>query len=122
MGGRNDLRFTVQEEILQPTTTETADGTGVLKPSTQTARVIEVWLNVTNVSGTTPSLELVLETSIDGVNFEEEKRISAVTTTGIFKMVLNRADQALGKKARVRWEITGTTPSFTFEVRMIRME
>jgi hypothetical protein len=77
------------------------------------ASVIAVGVNVTAVSGTTPSLALSVEWSFDGVNFgagETPVTLAAITAT---KNTSKRVDVA-GPYYRLVWTITGTTPSFTF--------
>lgn len=72
-------------------------------------------LNVTAASGTTPTLDVVIEDSFDGTTwnqvaaFTQKTAVSvqAVDVTGLF------TDQL-----RVRWTIGGTTPSFTFDVKL----
>ncbi len=116
-------KFQLQENEIKASSAETADATGTIELDSKTARAIEIWALVTAVSGTTPLLALVVETSIDGTTFAEQTRISGIAATGAFSVPLNRADHALGKKVRVSWVITGTdTPTFTFSVVMGRME
>jgi hypothetical protein len=70
-------------------------------------------LAVTAASGTTPTLDVVIEDSLDGANWntvatftqKTAASVQAVDVTGLF------SDQL-----RVRWTIAGTTPSFTFNV------
>jgi hypothetical protein len=73
-------------------------------------------LDVTAVSGTTPSMTLTVEWSHDGVNFAALEGtpdgFTAVTAVG-------RKAKSLpvrGPFYRFVWTITGTTPSFTFAV------
>ena len=70
-------------------------------------------VNVTAVSGTTPSMALSVEWSNDGVNFgagESPVTFAAITAA---KNTQVRAP-AQGTWLRLVWAITGTTPSFTF--------
>lgn len=115
-------KFQLQENEIKASTAETAGGTGTIELDSKTARALEIWALVTVVSGTVPVLVVIVETSIDGLTFTEQTRISSIQAVGAFSVPLNRADHALGKKIRVKWEITGTTPSFTFSVVMGRME
>jgi hypothetical protein len=70
-------------------------------------------LAVTAASGTTPTLDVVVEDSFDGTNWNTVATFTqktaagtqAVDVTGLF------SDQL-----RVRWTVGGTTPSFTFSV------
>lgn len=77
---------------------------------------LHLLLNVTAVSGTTPSMTLTVEWSHDGVNFAPLEGaadgFTAVTAAGAkFKSIPVR-----GPFFRLVWAITGTTPSFTFAV------
>ena len=72
-----------------------------------------VMLNVTAVSGTTPSMTLSIEWSPDGVTWypgETADAFTAITATG----ARAKAFPVKGPYARASWAITGTTPSFTF--------
>lgn len=70
-------------------------------------------LAVTAASGTTPTLDVVVEDTLDGTNWntiatftqKTAAGVQAVDVTGLF------TDQL-----RVRWTVAGTTPSFTFAV------
>lgn len=72
-------------------------------------------LAVSAASGTTPTLDVVIEDTLDGTNWNTVATFTqktaagaqAVDVTGLF------SDQL-----RVRWTIAGTTPSFTFDVRL----
>jgi hypothetical protein len=73
-------------------------------------------LNVSAASGTTPTLDVVIEDTFDGgttwntiATFTQKTAVAvqAVDVTGLF------TDQM-----RVRWTIGGTTPSFTFDVKL----
>ncbi len=118
------VRFTVQLDALQPTVTKTADFTGANVRATNTARAVEIWLNVDNVSGASASLTIIVETTIDDtdIQFVQQASFSGITAANDFALTLNRADNQLGKRLRIRGVITGTTPSFDIQVRMIRME
>jgi hypothetical protein len=76
---------------------------------------LAVLLNVTAVSGTTPSMTVSVQWSHDGttvVDAETPDSMTAVTATG-GKV---KTFQVKGLYYRVAWAITGTTPSFTFEI------
>lgn len=71
-------------------------------------------LNVIAASGTTPTLDVVVEDTLDGTNWntiatftqKTAAGVQAVDVTGLF------TDQL-----RVRWTVGGTSPSFTFDVK-----
>lgn len=77
---------------------------------------LSVLLEVTAVSGTTPSLTVSVEWSNDAVDWftpETADAFNAITAAA------TRRTKEFDIKARyyrVVWTITGTTPSFTFEV------
>jgi hypothetical protein len=77
------------------------------------ADVLNVLVNVTAVSGTTPSLTLSLQWSNDGTTWADADAadaFTAITAAGV------KAKQfpVKAQYARLAWAITGTTPSFTF--------
>jgi len=76
-----------------------------------------IFIDVTAVSGTNPILNIYLEEKNQGTNkyrtLWSKLNINAV---GIY---FNDAPiKLLSKNYRVRWEISGTSPSFTFSVYM----
>lgn len=77
---------------------------------------LNIEIEVTAVSGTTPSMTLAVQWSVDGVNFapvdSTPDQFAAITTTG------NELKQVVvkGPFMQLVWTITGTTPSFTFSV------
>ncbi len=70
-------------------------------------------LVITAASGTSPTLDLTLETTADGTNYYTAGTFPQQTTTnaGISRIVGD-----LGALSRWKWTIAGTTPSFTFAV------
>lgn len=82
-----------------------------------TGIVIEV--RVTAVSGTTPQLNLFLEDTFDGTNWNQVAAINAaaITATGATVKRINLRDTPVTDNLRISWTITGTTPSFTFAVK-----
>lgn len=80
--------------------------------STNEARELEATLNVTAVSGTSPSLTVFLETSVDGTNFDTVGSFPAATGATTRGKVFG----PLGDTCRWSYTISGTTPSFTFSV------
>lgn len=89
---------------------------------------LRVQLNVTASSGTTPSLTLVIQDSLDGVNWNAIGTFTAVTGNGpqVQNISLRGDAQPTGfawpfnaRQVRVQWTITGTTPSFTFVVNAV---
>ncbi len=103
----------------------------VLSPSKNIAasKTAEVWIDVTAASGTTPTLDISIETSPDEIKvadassiFDVQRSFAQITGAGVFSLVINRADHSLGRKLRINAVIGGTTPSFTFSARLVVME
>lgn len=116
-------QFTVTKDIVQVTATKTATFTGSNARNSNTARAIEVWINVTAVSGTAPFLDLEVQTAAVAGQFVTQLTISGINAVNTFSTVINRADHSLGNTIRVRGVISGSTPSFTFDdIIILRME
>ena len=92
---------------LHAVATETADFTGDNEVKIPSARTAEIWIDTTAVGGG-GSLIIIVETSIDGggVGFTEQIRTAAITTNKTTTLVINRADQSLGKFIRIKGEIS----------------
>lgn len=75
---------------------------------------IRAQLNVTAASGTLPTLDVVIEDSVDdGATWNTIGTFAQKTTTG--REVIN-ITTPFGDLIRVRWTLGGTSPSFTFAV------
>lgn len=77
------------------------------------AKTIRAQLDVTAASGTGPTLDVVIEDTLDGVNFNTIGTFTQRTAAG--RQVLD-ISAAFSDTLRVRWTIGGGTPSFTFSV------
>ena len=91
--------------------TTTGASSGVLLPQAGTNVVVHAF--VTAASGTTPSMVLSVEWSDDGSTWmvsDPSDAFTAITTTGNTAKTFTRK----ARFARLRWTLTGTTPSFTF--------
>jgi len=98
--------------ILHASNAETADGNGSWI-ETADRGCVRLLLDVTAVSGTTPQLLVVVETSHDG---SEARAVDAFDIkTGVSSQRISAG--GLDRFVRVRWDVSGTTPSFTFDVR-----
>lgn len=77
---------------------------------------MSIYLDVTVVSGTTPTLDVVIQDSPDGSKwYDKESFTQATGVTGEAKRITN-----FGKFVRVKYTIGGTdTPTFTFEVKAV---
>jgi hypothetical protein len=107
----------VLEETLVPSAARTTGGTAVSGESYGTIEDVKAQLEVTAASGTTPNLTAFLETSADdGTNWDVVGTFAAKTAAGREVITVNNF---IGDNLRVRWVITGTTPSFTFSVKIV---
>ena len=97
---------------LLPSAARTTGGAGDGTSAAAEFREGNVLLDITAVSGTTPSLTVTVETSADGLSWFPHTAFAAKTAVG--KDVLKLSN--LGSFARVSYAISGTTPSFTFSV------
>ena len=76
---------------------------------------VSVWVSVTAVSGTTPTLDISVEWSPDGTTWAASEPADSFTQiTAAKNVVKSFTDKA--KFYRVVWTIAGTTPSFTFSI------
>lgn len=91
--------------------------------------MLRVQSDVTAASGTTPSLTVVIEDSLDGgMNWNTVGTFTAQTIASrqVQQIAVSGVAQTAGfvwpfnyRKVRARWTITGTTPSFTFSVKAV---
>ena len=79
---------------------------------------IVIQANVTAVSGTTPTLTLTLQDSVDGGSTWNTHTtvLNAVAATGVTVARVNMVATPIAEMYRFAWTIGGTTPSFTFQV------
>lgn len=91
--------------------TASGDSGAFTRPKAVTA--FRAQLDVTAASGTTPTLDVVIEDSLDGTNWNTVGTFTQKTTTG--RQVVN-LELPVSNVLRARWTIGGTTPSFTFSV------
>ncbi len=77
------------------------------------AKTLRVQLDVTAFAGTSPTLDVVIEDTLDGTNANVLGTFAQRVGTG--REVLN-ITIPFAERIRVRWTIGGTAPSFTFSV------
>lgn len=94
----------------------TTDGDSGVLADYGGADTLRVQLDVTAASGTSPSLAVVVEDTLDGTNWNMLGSFAAKTAAG--REVIN-VTTPFAKRLRVRWTVTGTTPSFTFSVILV---
>ncbi len=92
----------------------TANGNQAIGGDMGSADTLRVQLNVTAASGTTPTLDVVVEDTLDdGTNWNVIGTFAQKVAAG--REVINITIPFSGT-ARVRWTVGGTTPSFTFAI------
>jgi hypothetical protein len=92
----------------------TTTGNSGALPGYGPASSIRAQLNVTAASGTTPTLNVLVEDSVDGgLTWNTIGTFAQKTAAG--REVIN-ITTLFGDQLRVSWTIAGTTPSFTFAV------
>ncbi len=74
---------------------------------------VRAQLNVTGASGTSPTLNVLVEDTLDGTNYNTIASFSQKTAAG--REVIN-ITAPFSDNLRVSWAIAGTNPSFTFSV------
>lgn len=77
------------------------------------AKTLVVQVDVTAVAGTGPTLDVVVEDTVDGTNWHQVASFGQRTAPGVDVV---RITTPFAPTLRVRWAIGGTTPSFTFAV------
>lgn len=97
---------------LTGSTAKTVTGVGTVA-SLGSASQVSVFVDVTAVAGVTPTLNLSVAWSLDGVNFSAgETPVAFASITTAKRTHLQVASRA--PFCRLAWTIGGTTPSFTF--------
>lgn len=96
-----------------PVSTAAVTTTTTATTSFEVSSAVEgiVYLAVTAVSGTTPSLTAVYQTSPDdGVTWFDNASSTAITAAS---NVMIKLSGTVGERARLNYTVSGTTPSFT---------
>jgi hypothetical protein len=96
-------------ELASAARTTTGQSVGSAMPNEY--EELNVYLNVTAVSGTTPSMTVTYQCSPDGTNWYDHTSGSAITAAA---NQLIKVNANIGKFGRLSYVISGTTPSFTF--------
>lgn len=104
----------VEQEFAAPLA-RTASGDSGIFSAYGPASTLRAQLDVTAASGTTPTLDVVIEDTLDGTNWNVIGTFAQKVAVG--REVIN-VTSPFGDRLRVRWTIGGATPSFTFSVRV----
>jgi hypothetical protein len=91
----------------------TTTGRSSASPGFAAARLLVLQLEVTAASGTLPTLDVIVEDTVDGTNYNTIATFEQKTAAA--REVI-RLTSAFTNTLRVSYTIGGTTPSFTFNV------
>jgi hypothetical protein len=91
----------------------TASGDSGPQRGYQSADALRVQLDVTAAAGTTPTLDVVIEDTLDGANWNVIGTFAQKTGPG--REVIN-ITTPFTDRLRARWTVGGAAPSFTFSV------
>lgn len=101
------------EDTLAASAARTVTGNSGVLTGYDGASTLRVQLDVTASAGTAPTLDVVVQDTLDGTNFNTIGTFTQKTTIG--REVIN-ITTPFASRLRVLWTIGGTTPSFTFSV------
>lgn len=110
---RKDISGQGTTDTLVASEVRTASGDGGALPDYGFVAKLRAQLNVTAFAGTIPTLDVVIEDTFDGTDWNVIGTFARKTGTG--REVIN-ITTPFTDRLRVRWTIGGTTPSFTFGV------
>lgn len=103
------------EEVWAASAARTTSGdSGVLGDNYGLFSTLRVEVDVTAVAGTSPTLTVTVQDSLDGTNWNAVAATASLTAVG--RTVLN-VTTPFARRLRVAWAVGGTAPSFTFAVR-----
>jgi hypothetical protein len=100
-------------DTIVPSAARTASGDSGPLYAFGAASVLRVQLDVTAAAGTSPTLDVVVEDTLDGTNWNVIGTFAQKVAVG--REVLNVA-APFTDRLRVRWTIGGVGASFTFSV------
>lgn len=114
MAGFPNIISTYVRETPVASAARTASGNTAAMTGYGPATSLRAQLNVTAASGTSPTLNVVIEDSVDGgTTWNSVGTFTQATAAGV--QTVNVTAPFAGT-LRVRWTVAGTTPSFTFAV------
>lgn len=110
---RTDIASSGAVDTLLASAARTASGNSGTLAGWGAAKTLRAQVNATAASGTTPTLDVVLEDTINGTDWNTIAVFNQLTGTG---RVVANVTTPFTDRIRVAWGIGGTTPSFTFDV------
>lgn len=108
-----DIHSTGQTDVVVASAARTTSGNSGILSGYGGAKTLRCQLDVTAASGVTPTLNVLVEDTLDGTNFYTVGTFAQKTAAGreAVNVTLPFTD-----RLRVTWTTAGTTPSFTFSV------
>lgn len=103
------------EELVASAARTTSSNSGIIY-GLGPAESIRAQLDVTAAAGTSPTLDVVVEDTLDGTNYNTIGTFAQKTAAG--REVIN-ITTPFSDQVRIRWTVGGTSPSFTFSVRAV---
>lgn len=94
-----------------PAAARTASGSADIGAIPDTQPELLIYVDVTAVAGTSPSMTVTYQSSYDGTNFYDNTAGAAITAAG---RQLIKVPNTSGAYGRISYAISGTSPSFTF--------
>lgn len=96
--------------------TVTGNGAQVIPLDFTRYNDLRVQLNVTAASGVSPTLDVTVQDTLDGTNFNDI--ITFAQKTGVAREVANTTS-TFGHSLRIAYTLSGTTPEFTFKIDIV---
>lgn len=113
VGSPSGITERYAEDVLAASAARTVTGDSGVLSGYGGASTLRLQLDVTAASGTTPTLDVVVEDTLDGTNWNTVGTFAQKTAAG--REVVN-VTTPFADRIRVRWTVGGTIPSFTFSV------
>jgi hypothetical protein len=96
-------------KVIELSSRTTSGNSGNLRSSG--GESVRAQLNISGVTGTAPTLNVLIEDSLDGINYNTIGTFAQKTAAG--REVINIA-APFAETLRVSWTIGGSNPTFTF--------
>lgn len=103
------------EEVITASAARTATGNSATLSGYGLPAKLLFFLNCTAASGTTPTLNVTIEDTLDGSTWRAVATFTQKTAAST-EYIAIPTTAPVADRIRVRWVIAGTTPSFTFSM------
>lgn len=112
---RRDIYHHAQLEEMVASATRSTNGDSGAVSGWGSASTLRAQLDVTAAAGTSPTLDVVIEDTLDGTNWNVIGTFAQKIAVG--REVIN-ITTPFSETLRARWTVGGTGPSFTFGIRI----